>query len=205
MNASDADRTAVVLPLRAPATGSQQRAERIEIRIAGTGGQGLILAAKMLADALASNGRRVAQSQTYEPTSRGGFCNSDLVASTAEVDYPLATALDQLVLLDRMAVAPSWPLLKRGALVIADTRLCPELPEGDARALFLPMTRTAIELGSERVANIVALGALVALSGLCDATDLERAVQAQTPRAFLDLNMDALAAGARLARQASTA
>ncbi|UCE32022.1 MAG: 2-oxoacid:acceptor oxidoreductase family protein [Burkholderiales bacterium] len=179
------------------------RTGRTEIRIAGTGGQGLILAATMLADALASDGRRVAQSQTYEPTSRGGFCNSDLVASDGEVDYPLATALDHLVLLDRQAVVPSWPLLKPGALVIADTRLCPELPEGDCRAVHLPLTRTAIELGSERVANIVALGALVALSGLCDRDAMEGAVRSETPRAFLDLNMDALAAGERLARQAT--
>jgi 2-oxoglutarate ferredoxin oxidoreductase subunit gamma len=119
---------------------------RIEIRIGGTGGQGLILAGKMLADALASLGKRIAQSQTYEPTSRGGFCNSDLVVTDGEVDYPLATALDCLVLLDRMAVKPSWPLLTPGALVIADTRLCPELPKGDYRGCHLPLTRTAIEL-----------------------------------------------------------
>ena len=192
-------------PAGAPAAAAARGTERIEIRIAGTGGQGLILAAKMLADALAAGGRRVAQSQTYEPTSRGGYCNSDLVASDAEVDYPLATALDALVLLDRMAVAPSWPLLRPGALVIADTRLCPELPAGDCRALHLPMTRTAIELGSERVANIVALGALAALAGLCDRETLERAVRSETPRAFLDLNMDALAAGLRLAQQTTAA
>ena len=120
------------------------RDARLEIRIGGTGGHGLILSAKMLADALASSGRRVAQSQTYEPTSRGGFCNSDLVVSDGEVDYPLATAIDYLVLLDRLAVKPSWPLLKAGALVIADTRLCPDLPQGDCRAHHLPLTRTAI-------------------------------------------------------------
>jgi 2-oxoglutarate ferredoxin oxidoreductase subunit gamma len=176
---------------------------RLEIRIAGTGGQGLILAAKMLAEALAAGGRHVAQSQTYEPTSRGGYCNSDLVAADREVDYPLATALDALVLLDRMAVAPSWPLLKPGALVLADTRLCPELPSGDVRALQLPMTRTAIELGSERVANIVALGALAALGGLCEREALERAVRAETPRNYVDLNLDALAAGWRLAEAAA--
>jgi 2-oxoglutarate ferredoxin oxidoreductase subunit gamma len=176
---------------------------RLEVRIAGTGGQGLILAAKMLAEALAAGGRRVAQSQTYEPTSRGGYCNSDLVAADGEVDYPLATALDALVLLDRMAVAPSWPLLKPGALVLADTRLCPELPAGEVRALQLPMTRTAIELGSERVANIVALGALAALAGLCAREDLERAVRAETPRNYVDLNLDALAAGWRLGEAAA--
>ena len=179
------------------------RNSRVEIRIGGTGGQGLILCAKMLADALTAAGRRVAQSQTYEPTSRGGFCNSDLVISEGEVDFPLATAVDYLVLLDRLAVKPSWPLLKPGALVIADTRLCPELPEGDYRAHHLGLSRTAIELGSERVANIVALGALAALSGICERKALEKAVRAETPKSFLDLNLDALAAGYRLGEQAT--
>lgn len=177
--------------------------DRIEVRIAGTGGQGLILAARMLAEALVASGWRVAQSQTYEPTSRGGFCNSDLVITQADVDYPLAAALDCLVLLDRMAVARSWPLLKPSALVLADTRLCPDLPEGACRALHLPMTRTAIDLGSERVANIVALGALAALADLCDRRTLEQAVLAETPRNFVDLNKAALVAGVRLAEEST--
>ena len=181
------------------------RAKRTELRIAGTGGQGLILSAKMLADALAASGKRVAQSQTYEPTSRGGFCNADLVVADDEVDFPLATAIDHLVLLDRLAVAPSWPLLKPGAQVIADTRLCPELPAGNVRIHRLPLSQTALDLGSERVANIVALGALAALTDICDRKQLERAVRAETPRGFLDLNMDALDAGYRLAPQAVAA
>ncbi len=168
---------------------------RIEMRIGGTGGQGLLLAAKILADALAAGGKRVAQSQTYEPTSRGGFCNADLVISDGEVDFPLLTAIDHLVLLDRLAVQRSWPLLKPGALVIADTRLCPELPEGEYRSHRLPLSATALELGSERVTNIVALGALVALSGICDRERIAQAVRAETPRGFLDLNMDAVDAG----------
>ena len=181
------------------------RDSRIEVRLGGTGGQGLILSAKMLADALASMGKRVAQSQTYEPTSRGGFCNSDLVISNSEVDYPLATAIDYLVLLDRLAIKPSWSLLKPGAMVIADTRFCPELPAGNYRSHHLPLSRTALELGSERVTNIVALGALVALSGICDRTSIERAVRAETPRGFLDLNTDALAAGHRISAKSIAA
>ena len=178
------------------------RDSRIEIRLGGTGGQGLILSAKMLADALAAAGKRVAQSQTYEPTSRGGYCNADLVVSDAEVDFPIATALDCLVLLDRLAVKPSWPLLKPGALVIADTRLCPELPAGEFRVHRLPLSRTALELGSERVTNIVALGALAVLSGICDRALLERTLRAAAPRGFLDLNMDALKAGYSVCTQA---
>jgi 2-oxoglutarate ferredoxin oxidoreductase subunit gamma len=175
---------------------------RREIRIAGTGGQGLLLAGRMLAEALVAAGRRVAQSQTYEPTSRGGYCNADLVVGDGEVDYPLATSLDALVLLDRLAVPPSWPLLRPGALVLADTRLCPELPPGDCRALHLPLTRAAIELGAERVANIVALSALATLADLCDPQALALSVRAETPPSFLALNMDALAAGRQLAEQA---
>ena len=122
-------------------------ASRIEIRIGGTGGQGLILSAKMLADAMAASGKRVAQSQAYEPTSRGGFCNADLVISDGEVDFPLLTAIDHLVLLDRLAVQRSWPLLKPGALVIADTRLCPELPEGEYRSHRLPLSAHRVGAG----------------------------------------------------------
>jgi 2-oxoglutarate ferredoxin oxidoreductase subunit gamma len=172
---------------------------RVELRFAGTGGQGLILAAKMLAEVLVAAGRKVAQSQTYEPTSRGGYCNADLVIADTEVDYPLATALEGLVLLDTLAIAPSWGLLRPGARVLADTRLCPEVPAGDFRVLHLPLTRTAIELGSERVANIVALGALAALCGLCERDALARTVRAEAPRSFVDLNLDALAAGWGLA------
>lgn len=176
---------------------------RLEIRIAGTGGQGLILCGKMLADALASLGRRVAQSQTYEPTSRGGFCNSDLVVSEDEVDFPLATAVNCLVLLDRLAIKPSWPLLKKGALVICDARFVSELPAGDYRSHALPLIRTAIGLGSERVANMVALGALCSIGKIGEREALERAVRAATPRSYLDLNLDALAAGYRLGAEAS--
>jgi len=172
---------------------------RIEIRFGGTGGQGLILAAKMLADAFAAGGKHVAQSQTYEPTSRGGFCNADLVVSDAAVDFPITIAVDYLVLLDRLAIKPSWPLLKPGAMVIADTRLCPELPAGDYRRHHLPLSRTALQLGSERVTNIVALGALAALSGICDRKRIEQAVRAEAPKSFLDLNLDALAEGYSIA------
>lgn len=174
---------------------------RRELRLAGTGGQGLILAATLLAQALSQGGRHVAQSQTYEPTSRGGYCNADLVVADGEVDYPLATALDALVLLDRLAVAPSWPLLKPDAPVLADSRLCPDTPPHSGPVRLLPFTRTAIELGSERVANIVALGALAALTGVVGLDGLRATVRRESPKAYADLNLDALDAGVRLIRQ----
>ncbi len=170
-----------------------------ELRFAGTGGQGLILAAKVLASAFGAAGRQVAQSQGYEPTSRGGFCHADLVIADAPVDYPIATRLDALVLLDQNAVAPSHALLGDGALLITDTRLVTAPPDGPYALHALALTRTALDLGSERIANVVALGAWTALAGAIGLEAVERALLAQSPPAFRDLNRTALHAGHALA------
>jgi 2-oxoglutarate ferredoxin oxidoreductase subunit gamma len=171
----------------------------MEIRLAGSGGQGLQLAARILAEALAGQGRTVAQSQSYEPTSRGGMSRADLVVGDATADYPLVTALDCLVVLDNVAAGASDALVRPGALVLADDERAPDQPSGAFRLERLPFAVHARGAGSERVANMVALGALVALSGVCPRPALEAVVRAETPPKFLDLNLEALAAGFALA------
>ena len=78
------------------------------------------------------------------------------------------------------------------------------MPAANVRALHLPLTRTAIELGSERVANIVALGALAALTNLCDLDALAHKVRVEAPRSLVHLNLDALGAGIAMSAQALT-
>ena len=87
-------------------------ASGFEIRKSGTGGQGLGLSGKMLAAALTSDGLHVAQSQSYEPTSRGGMSRSDLVVTPGIADYPLATKLDYLLILDERAMSISDGMIK---------------------------------------------------------------------------------------------
>lgn len=181
------------------ARGTARTVSRREIRFGGAGGQGLILSARVLLRALAAGGRHVAQSQSYEPTSRGGFCHSDLVVDDRAVDYPLVTALDCLVLLDRCSVAPSLPLIRENALVLADDRQVPEPPRGAFDLRHLPFSRTALELGNVRATNVVALGTLAALGDLCPREALETALAAEVPAAHQSVNMEALAAGYRLA------
>ncbi|MDP6342796.1 MAG: 2-oxoacid:acceptor oxidoreductase family protein [Alphaproteobacteria bacterium] len=172
---------------------------KLEIRFAGSGGQGLILSGRLLFQAVVLDGKRAAQSQSYEPTSRGGFCNSDLVVADREVDYPLVTAIDYLIALDQIGVAPSAAMMAPGALVLTDARLVPEPPEGDITLHQLPFTDEAIALGSHRAANVVALGTLVGLSGICDRQAVGEAVREGTPKAFLDLNLEALRRGFEMA------
>ncbi len=172
--------------------------QTIELRFAGTGGQGLILAARLLADSLLHCGRQVAQSQSYEPTSRGGPSRADLVVADEPVDYPLATTLDALVLLDGIALLDAPDMLRPGAVIIADTERAGCIDVPGATPVMLPLCRTARALGNERVANIVALGALNGRLDLCERAILETTIRAGVPRRFLDLNLEALAAGYRL-------
>jgi len=169
--------------------------ELTEVRFAGSGGQGLILSARMLFRAISIEGKTAARSQGYEPTSRGGFCFSDVVAGDGELDYPLATSLDFLLALDQVGIAPSHHLLKKGALVIADERLTPEPPTKNVDLYRAPLTDQAIALGNIRVANIIGLGLMCGLGGICGKDALSEAIKSETPKNFLDLNLEALDAG----------
>jgi len=175
---------------------------KTEIRFSGTGGQGLLLSAKILAATLTSQGRHVAQSQAYEPVSRGGLSRADLVISDDEGGFPLSSHLDYLLVLDAAAVNASFGLLDDRSTVLVDSALVPEPPKGAFRLFALPFTETAIRLGNRRVANIVALGALASISGICPVEALKDVIKAKTPAKFTDLNMEALAAGQAMMAEA---
>ncbi len=170
-------------------------AARHEIRMAGSGGQGLITGMAILLRALALEGKRAAQSQSYEPTSRGGFCYSDLVVTEDLGDYPLATALDALAALSQTGLERSLALVKPGGVVLIDDRLAAE----GSRARPLPFAARAAAIGNPRIANVVALGALTRIAGLCAAETLEKAIELEAPPKYVRLNLDAAREGLRLA------
>ena len=174
-------------------------AKEIEIRLSGSGGQGLMLGARILSEALSNDGLNVARSQSYEPTSRGGLSRSDLVVSQGEVDYPLVTALDYLVIMDQIAAHASIELLKPGAIVILDSSRVTSPPQGDFKIYSFPLTDIARKAGSSRVANIVALGALTGLGGPGEQEAMESALVDHAPRGFLELNLKAFKEGCQLA------
>ncbi len=179
-----------------------ERANRdIQVRLSGSGGQGLILSGKVLAGALVLEGKRVAQSQSYEPTSRGGLSRSDLVIGAEIPVYPLVTALGYLLIVDDCAAAASTPVLRPGATVLTDDLHVTEPPSGDFTVHRLPLTETARALGNERATNMVALGALVSLTGICARASLEQAVRSSVPKRFVELNLMAVNEGCQLPHQ----
>lgn len=174
--------------------------ERIEIRLAGTGGQGLILAGVILAEAAGIHeGKFVAQTQSYGPEARGGSSKAEVVISDLEIDYPKAVKPDILLCMSQQACETYIFDLKPGGALLVDGTLVHDLPT--TRAVALPLTRIAREVGSEAVANIVALGALAVLTGVVSLKGLTAAVLARVPKGTEALNKRALMAGVQAARK----
>ncbi len=174
--------------------------DRFEVRFSGSGGQGLILSAKFLSAALTAEGKTVAQSQSYEPVSRGGLSRSDLVVSAGQAGFPLSQGLDFLVILDGAAAHASDDLLRPTSLVMVDADLVPNPPVGAFKVIRLPFVDSARKLGNKRVANIIALSALVARTGMCSPDTLEQIVRTKTPQKFARLNLEAFEAGTQMGR-----
>ncbi len=179
---------------------------RWEVRLAGTGGQGQVLAAIILADAAGLHaGYNVVQTQDYGPESRGGASKAEVILTTdPEVDYPKATAPDVLVAMSQPAFDRYAAGVRPGGVVLADSTWVRAAPSGKARVLPLPLTQAARErLGRALVANVVALGALAAVFPPVPLEALERAVLRRAPRGTEDLNRRALQLGYAMGRQAT--
>lgn len=175
---------------------------RQEIRIAGFGGQGIVLAGVVLGSAASVfGGKHSSQTQSYGPEARGGACQSEVVISNAPVDYPMAIELETLVAMSQEAMDRYVGDLKPGGTLIVDQDLVQSLPEeGDYQIHRIPATAVADrELGRRIVANMVMLGAAVAITKAVSPEELEQAVRMMVPPGTEELNLKAIRQGYQLA------
>ncbi|RLB02629.1 MAG: 2-oxoacid:ferredoxin oxidoreductase subunit gamma [Deltaproteobacteria bacterium] len=175
---------------------------RYEIRLSGYGGQGLILIGIILAEAVGLyEGKQVVQTQSYGPEARGGASRSELVVSDQEIDYPKPLGLDLLLAMNQQSLNLYCGDVKEGGIVVADSTFCDQFPV--SRVVKIPFTRLAREqLGREIVANIMALGAVGAVSGIVGFESLKKAVLNRVPKGTEDLNLKALQMGWKLGEKA---
>lgn len=178
---------------------------RYEIRLAGTGGQGQILAGIILAEAAAiHDGLNAVQTQSYGPESRGGASKAEVIISDGMIDYPKVNIPHLLLAMSQEAYDKYLDDIQPGGLIIVDSTLVKRLKQvnSDATVVNLPITGIARdEIGREIVANIVALGAIAALSDIVSRDSVERAVLKRVPRGTEDLNRRAFEAGFRAASE----
>ncbi len=175
---------------------------RYEIRLSGSGGQGLILMGIILAEAIGIYEKKyVAQTQSYGPEARGGSSKSEVIISDEEIDYPKAMKLDFLLAMNQRSCDEYYPDLKEDGVLLVDSTFVSQVPT--PMAYQIPFTRIAREkFKREVVANIIALGALTQLTPIVSRRSMEMAVLNRVPKGTEKLNRDALRAGISAAKKA---
>jgi len=171
--------------------------ERIELRIGGFGGQGVILAGLIIGKAAALfDGKQSAMTQSFGPEARGSACSSQVIVSKDHIAYPYVRTPSVLVVMSQDAyvkflpsLAPNGTLIYEGDLVVLEN-----LPKG-IKTAGVPCTRIAEELGNKIVANIVMLGFFAAQTGIVSREAARKAVEASVPRGTEKLNLAAFDRG----------
>lgn len=168
-----------------------------EIRIAGFGGQGVILSAIVIGKAASIHqGGYATMTQSFGPEARGGACSAQVILSDQPILYPYVTRPDILVVMSQEAYTRFSPELKDNGLLIIERDLVrvSELQEG-TRLFSVPATRLAEELGKRMVLNSVMVGFFGAVAGLLDPESLRKAIADSVPASFRELNLRAFDRG----------
>ena len=170
---------------------------RYELRFSGAGGQGLITAGIIMAKAASIyQGKQAVQSQSYGPEARGGAAKSEVIISEDAIDYPKVTKCDALLAMTQQACDKYSPDIKAGGTLLIDSDLVTSPPQGDFRTIALPIMNIAkFDVGRTITANMVALGAMVAITGVVSRENAEKAVLSSVPEAFTDINRKAFNLG----------
>jgi 2-oxoglutarate ferredoxin oxidoreductase subunit gamma len=176
-------------------------AKRYEIRLSGSGGQGIILSGIILAEALGLyGGKSVAQTQSYGPEARGGASRAEVIVSDEEIDYPKAIKLDLLLAMNQKSCDEYYRDLKDDGVLIVDSTFVTQVPT--SKAIQIPFTKIAREkFQKEIVANIISLGAITEFMDIISPKAMEAAVLARVPKGTEKLNRDALKAGLMAAKK----
>lgn len=178
--------------------------ERYEIRLSGSGGQGLITAGIILAEAAAIfEDVNAIQTQSYGPEQRGGSSKADVVISRGPIDYPKVIAPEVLLAMNQESAVKYSGGLRDDGMLILDSTYVSEAPAIKGTVYSLPISQIARDqLGREIVANIVALGVICGLTSVVSRDAIEKAVLDRVPKGTEDLNRRALAAGFEMAANA---
>ncbi|KUO49992.1 MAG: 2-oxoglutarate ferredoxin oxidoreductase subunit gamma [Desulfitibacter sp. BRH_c19] len=166
-----------------------------EVRLSGSGGQGIILAGIILAEAGIIDGKNVLQTQSYGPEARGGASKAEVIIGEDDIDYPKVITPDIVLAMTQEAANKYITSLKDNGLVLVDSTYVINLP--DFKNIYqIPITKIAKnDVGKGIVSNMVALGALVGLTEVVTFEALQRAVLARIPKGTEELNKKALNLG----------
>lgn len=170
--------------------------KRWEFRLSGTGGQGLITAGIILAEAAVIEGKEVVQSQSYGPEARGGASKAEVIIDTKKINYPKVQIPNVLLTMSPEAAQKYGSEIKEGGTIIIDSSLVENFTNEKAKIIQIPITKLAKEeIGKTFVANIIAISALVGITKVVSFESLKEAVLNRIPKGTEEINTKALEIG----------
>ena len=171
--------------------------KRTRLVFSGSGGQGVITAAIILAEAaVIYGGMNAVQSQSYGAAARGGTTRSDVILSDSEIHFPGVTQPNILVCLTQEAYISYSPIIRPGGLLLTDSRFVKTIKKVDAKQIELPIYESIMEkIGKPIVFNISLLGALIGITELVDPASIMEVIRTRVPEDFIAMNNRALDIG----------
>jgi 2-oxoglutarate ferredoxin oxidoreductase subunit gamma len=175
-----------------------------EVIIAGFGGQGIILAGRLLAQTAMKAGKEVTYMPSYGAEVRGGTANCMVIIADSEIACPVVGRPDSLIVMNKASLSKFGPCLKSGGLLIMNSSLIDTEPQFDKKVNIVPVPadELAVELGSPKSANMVALGVYLQQRGLFSIEAASKAlpdVLAERYHKTIPINIEALRRGAEFA------
>jgi len=174
--------------------------EKCRMVFSGSGGQGVITAAIIIAEAAVLYENMIAvQSQSYGPEARGGATRSDVIIADSEIRFPKVNQPNVLVCLTQEAYNKFYPIIRPGGFLLTDSRFVTTEHKVDARQVELAMFQGVMDkIGKPIVFNICMLGAVIALTETVKAESILKVLNDRIPSSFLEMNRQALELGMAL-------
>jgi len=176
--------------------------KRNEVRIAGLGGQGVVLAGKILGRAAVHDGKRVVQTQSYGAEARGSAAKSEVIIADERIGFPKVRKCDVLVAMSQNALDKYLKDLKEDGTLLVDESMVREVPEIKARVFNVPATKMAeTKLKLKICANMIMLGALVKATGMVSQEAVEKAITQSVLDKAQKVNIQGFRIGLELVKQ----
>lgn len=170
---------------------------KTEIRLSGSGGQGLILAGVILAEGAILSNLNAVQSQSYGPEARGGASKAEVILSDKSINFPKIMDSDILISLTQKSFDEYSKHIKENSIVIVDSSI--DVHGINAKVCKAPIIKTAEEvLKKPMTANIITLGVLSSVIQDVDKEHLKKAISKRVPKGTEELNMEAFEQGTKL-------
>ncbi len=169
---------------------------RTELRVAGLGGQGIVMVGRILATAAIYDGKEATQVETYGMQQRGGDVRADVVIADERIDFPEVTKANVLMATAQQALDRHKTCLRQGGMLVIDATHVSKVDCDASQVCSIPASQIAEqELKNSLVTNVVLLGGLMGLTGLLSKTSMERAISESVPAKAKELNLKAFRRG----------